>query len=265
MRSAIIMIIGPPYDPIISRIIPIFILYSFLFPLSYSLSLKLIKKGSQKQSKAAKFLGKSFFWFGTGVFIAFLGLLEVLLTSQFKEVYRLSLPLGYSAGIIGNLYLFYFGFELYGFQRRLSRLFIIWTIISLILINLNCNWYGVPYYFYEGKFSLRPYSSLNMTFFSIAIYINIIIQLKPLTKIKSIKSFGFKLIIWSLYSFIVFWACMTLDAVSILISGEGFSIFTHIAWTFATFFWLLSYSGLTMPKKIRKYIEKHNLVNNQQE
>jgi hypothetical protein len=251
----IYIIIGPPYDPIIPRIAPIFYLYLILFPVTFILALKLIKKGIYQQSKSAKFLGISFMFYGIGILIAFIGLLEVMITNEFREIYRISLPVGYSAGIVGNIFLLYFGYSLFGFQKKMIFIFKFWTIFTIFLVNLDNNWYGVPNFVYEGQFSLRVYSSLNMTILSFTICIYLIHKLKSLKSKDKIKEFGFRLIIWSFGSFIMFWVCMTLDALNIIFSGEGFSTFTLIAWLFAALFWILSYNGLLMPPRLRKILE----------
>lgn len=256
------LISGPPYDSIYPRIYSIFLLYLFLFPLSFIFAHKLLKKGRIQNLKSAKFLGNAFIFYGLGVLTAFLGVFEVILTSEFKEIYRLSLPVGYSFGIIGNVYLLFFGNELFGFQRRYTYPFLIWSIITLILVNLNSNWYGVPNFVYEGQFSLRLYSSLNMTIFSLVIYTFLIIKINSLKLKDFVKSVGYKLIVWSLICFILFWGFMTVDAIMINISEEGFSIFTFIAWVFAGIFWILSYCGLIMPPKIRTILESKTHISN---
>ncbi len=250
------IIVGGPYDPITLRIIPVFILYTFLFPVAFIFASKLIRKGRQNGLKSALFLGASFLLYGIAIVVAFTGLLEVIISGEFREIYRLSLPLGYSIGIIGNLCLLFFGFSLFGVQKTEVIIFITWAIITIVLINLDSNWYGVPHSMYTGQFSIRLYSSLSMTLLAWSILSYLITKINALKMSKPLIGFGYRLIVWSLVSFILFWVCVTLDAVYINIVGEGFSFFTHMAWIFALVFWMLSYIGLIMPRKIKDFIDK---------
>lgn len=249
------MIVGGPYDPYTSQIIPIFILYAFLFPAGFILAGKLIRKGKQQNLKSAIYLGLSFLCYAAAIFIAFIGLLDTIIVQEFRELYRLSLPLGYSLGLIGNLFLLGFGFNLFGFRKKIAILFGICTGLVLILINLDSNWYGVPHYVYAGQFSMRFYSSLSMTVLALCVYLYLIQRINSLQIEKSLVKLGYKLIIWSLIAFFMFWVFMTFDAVYIYITGGGYSFFTFIAWIFALLFWFLSYIGLIMPAKIKHYFE----------
>ena len=158
--------------------------------------------------------------------------------------------------MIGNLFLLFFGFELFGHRKKIAYFFIFCTVTVLILINLNSNWYGVPHYEYAGQFSLRFYSSLSMTILAMTIYVYLIRRIKSLQIEKELVKIGYNLIIWSLVAFFLFWVCMTCDAVYINIVGGNYSLFTFVAWIFALLFWILSYCGLTMPLKLKQYIEK---------
>ena len=255
MIDVLYIIIGPPYDPINLRIIPIFYLYLFLFPVSILMAVKLIIKGYHQQSKPAKILGLSFMSFGLGIIIAFIGLLEVMITQEFREIYRWSLPIGYSMGALGNVFLLYFGYSLFENKKRKLFIFELWMLFTLIIINLDNNWYGVPHSSYTGQFSWRVISSVDLTLFSFVICIFLYYKMKGIKTSDKVKSVGFRMIKWSFISFILFWVCMSLDALNIIITGDGFSIFILIGWIFALFFWFLSYIGLLMPLKLRRILE----------
>jgi len=255
------MIVGGPYDPYTPRIIPVFILYAILFPVAFILAFKLMRKGRQQGIKSAQYLGYSFLSFGAAILIAFIGLLNVIIVGEFREIYRLSVPLSYSIGMVGTLFLLLFGFSLFGFQKKMAVLFAVWTGITFVLVNLDSNWYGVPHSTYAGQFSMRFYSSLSMMLLAVGIYLYLISKINSLQIDKPLVKFGYKLIVWSLISLIFFWACVTLDTVYINITGEGFSIFFDIAWIFGLIFWVLSYIGLTMPPKLKPYLEKRILHN----
>ncbi len=249
------MIVGGPYDPYTPRIIPVLCLYLILYPVGFILATKLYRKGKRQGNKSAQYLGWAFLNYSLAIFMAFIGLMEVVITGEFREIYRLSLPLGYSIGIVGNLCLLFFGFTLFGFQKKMALFFVIWAIITLVLVNLDSNWYGVVHSTYIGQFSMRVYSSLSMTLYAISIYLSLIWKINSLRLDKPLIKVGYNMIKWSLISFVFFWVFMTIDSLNILMSGEGFSFFTQMAWIFAFLFWLLCYTGLTMPPKLKFYIE----------
>lgn len=250
------MIIGGPYDPYTPLIIPIFVIFTFLIPVAFIFATKLIRKGKQQKLQSAIYLGSSFLFYGCAILVAFIGYLEVIIVGEFREIYRSSLPLGFSIGIIGNLCLLFFGFTLFSKRKIDTITFISWSLITLILVNLDSNWYGVPHSVYTGQFSIRFYSSLSMAALAFSIFSYLIIRINSLNTDKPLIKFGYRLIVWSLISFVFFWVFVVLDAVYINIMGEGFSIFSYIAWAFALLFWLLSYSGLMMPSKVKNFIER---------
>ena len=112
--------------------------------------------------KSPKLLGISFIFYSLGLLWAFVGLIEVVIAQEFRELYRLSLPLGYTMAMIGNLFLIMFAQEIFKIQKRIKIIFVLLFVSTIILLNMNENWYGVPNEVYEGKFSLRMYSSLLM-------------------------------------------------------------------------------------------------------
>ncbi len=247
---------GGPYDPIDPNIIPLIPFYVILVTVSMFLGFRLIIKGNRKKKKSPKLLGISFISYSSGVLCALIGLIEVVIYQEFRELYRLSLPIGYTIAMIGNIFLILFVQEIFKIQKRIKIFFMLLFISTIVILNLNENWYGVPREVYEGKFSLRMYSSLLMMISSMSLYFYIINSIIRSKSYRNFTSIGFLVIIWSFVCFILFWVCMAIDAIIIFIKGGGYSIFVFIAWIFGLLFWIFSYLGLIMPKWFRKIVWK---------
>ncbi|MHA1731309.1 MAG: hypothetical protein ACTSU5_05165 [Promethearchaeota archaeon] len=252
------MYIGEPYDPVDPKVVPLLPYYAVLSAIGMVLGIHLYLRGKEREKQEPKILGVSFLFFSGALIWAFAGLLEATIDGEYRELYRLSLPMGYSMAIVGNLFLLWFAREVFSIGKRAVAFFVVLFAITIVLINLNSNWYGTPTEVYYGKyFSIRVYSSLVLMVGSMALYFYIIMSIRKLTKKidDPVAQAGFRIIILAFLSFVALWVCFALDAVVIQLTGEGYSVFVYLAWGFGAVFWVLSYLGLLLPDWLRKRIE----------
>ena len=249
------------YSPYVPEVFPIFIYYIILIILSTIVSIMMIKKYFDRKTKATLYMS---FIYVTGTIILFIitfGLAEAIITSYFKEFYRLSLPIGYALLCGTGMFLLIFAGEVTERSKfNISTIvLIIIGIIVIILLFLPTNWWGVPRAEYEGKLNTRFLVTIILVFYNAFIYIfmaRIYFRAKHKTD-DPVANFGFKLLYYSMICPIIFLIFVVLDTLFItFFSHPGYTLFMYIAWFFLMAFFVLSYLALIMPKWVEKRIKK---------
>ncbi|MHA1731934.1 MAG: hypothetical protein ACTSU5_08315 [Promethearchaeota archaeon] len=249
---------GPPYEDFQPRLLALLPYYVVIMTVGYILGTMLIVRGFRRQKKEPKILGLSFLFYGSAILWAFLGLLSAYQLGQFREFYRLSLPMGYSCSIFGNLCLLWFAREVFEIDEKVTALFAALFAVTLVLVNLKQNWYGTPGWWSSQQFSVRMYSSISLMLVSVLLYSYMIKAVWRLyRKVDDEEArVGMKLIASSLVCFIGLYVCFAVDAVNIQLGGGGWTLFVFYAWGFGAAFWILSYMGLTMPAWLKRRIAR---------
>jgi len=245
------------YTPMHPGVPALLIVYIILIAFGIFIIIKMFNKWQERKSKLPLILGLVFISLITALAFLAIGLLETIITGYFKEIYRFTFPLAYICVIIADIILFKFTDEITEKSSNAIYYIIIVGIILSIMLLLPWNWWGVPQKDYVGEVSIRIFSTLSFTIYSVAIYLSIaIISLKAQSKAEDKKiRYGFLLYALSVLCMVAFFSCNILENVLIVFFDHpGYSIFIYIGWIFAFLFILLSYFSLVMPKWLIKRI-----------
>ena len=109
------------------------------------------------------------------------GLAEAIITGYYKEIYMLSLPLGYGIVLFCNFFLFKFASYVMNKGEKAVIPLVIIAIIIIIMLFLPWNWWGVPTN-EIGEPDIRIYSTMSVVAFSWSIYFYIAIICHKLKK-----------------------------------------------------------------------------------
>ncbi|TFF97875.1 MAG: hypothetical protein EU547_03140 [Promethearchaeota archaeon] len=239
------------YTPIHPGIVPLLIIYFILIASGLYIIKKMYDKWKERNSKLPLYLGLVFLALIIALVFLAVGLMETIITGYFKEIYRITFPLSYVCVVIADIILFKFTNEITESSGRLLYVILIIGIVIIVMLLLPWNWWGVPQEDYEGKLSIRIYSTLIFTLYSIIIYLIIaIISLKARNKATEKKTrFGFLLYALSVLCLVLFFLMNVMENILIVFFNHiGYSIFIYIGWVFAFLFIILSYFSLVMPK-----------------
>lgn len=249
------MHVGPPYDPIDLKIIPLIPYYAALAVISAAFGVRTIMKGRRRNAKAAKILGTAYSFFAAMFGWLLAGLLQTYVDGEFRELYRLSLPAAYSALVAADFAILWFAREVFEVGRRSAAGFVVFFCVTLVLLNLDQNWYGVPTEAHEGQPDVRLLSNLFLLGGTLALYSYLIRALVGLRRKVDdpAAKLGFELIAGAFACGIAALTCIALDAVNIMLTGEGYSAFIFVGWGFVAFFMAFSYLGFDLPAWLRAW------------
>lgn len=247
------------YTPFEIRVFPILIYYIFLSIFGILASVKMYYKWRERNVPPPLYLTIVFSFLTTALIVLSIGLAEAAITGFYKEVYRFSLPFGYSMVVIANLFLFIFSSFIINKGKELFKLIIGLSVLLIILLFLPWNWWGVPYDDYAGKLNIRLISTLSLVIYSYLIYGYIAFicrKVKSKTENK-VMVFGLTLLFYSMISLMLLFLMLIADTLMVtLFDHPGYSEFTYIAWIFGIIFIILIYLSLVMPNWLINWIHK---------
>nr|MDO8118578.1 hypothetical protein [Candidatus Sigynarchaeota archaeon] len=156
-----------PFDP---SILPLFFFYIGISAFSSIMTASMFLKWKKRKVRSPLFMVLVFSMFTLAVVVLAIGFADTIIQNEFKEVYRFSLPFGYSTIVVADLFLFLFSTEMVGKGKQLLPLFMILGTVILVMLWLPWNWWGVPQVDYEGLLNIRLYSTLALIAFSYLVY-----------------------------------------------------------------------------------------------
>jgi len=232
-------------------VVPLLVVYFILIGFGSYIIKKMYDKWQERENPLPLYLGLVFLALIIALCFLAIGLVETIITRYFKEIYRITFPLAYVSVVVADILLFKFTNEITDRRGRILYLIGIIGIGIIILLLLPWNWWGVPSEDYAGQVSIRLYSTLIFTLYSVVIYLSIaIISLRARGKAEERKTkFGFLLYALSVLCMVAFFIMNIMENVLIVFFDHpGYSIFVYIGWVFAFLFIVLSYLSLVMPK-----------------
>ena len=248
-----------PFD--FANVFPLFVYYIVLSVLAGFITIKMFMKWRERKVSAPLYLTIVFTIFTVAIIGLAVGLGEGVFTGFYKEIYRLSLPWGYSLVIIANIFLFKFITEITERGGKLLIPIIIIGAVIIVLLYLPWNWWGVPQVDYEGQLNIRLYSTILLVLYSCLIYLYIaqICRKTMVSAVDKVASFGLKLLFYGMLCMIGFFAMFVGDTILIVFFDHpGYSQFVYAAWVFAMGFYFLTYFSLVMPDWLIKRIKKES-------
>jgi len=251
------------YTPFDFRVFPIFVYYFCVFIFGSIVTIKMYKKWRERNVPPTLYLTFVFSFLTSALVILTIGLAEAVILGEFREIYRISLPLAYSMVIFADIFLFIFAGHITNKGKKAFPAIIVLGIILIIILFLPWNWWGVPSVDYEGAPNIRLYSTASLVIYSLSIYSYIaFICQKVKTGVEDrVMYTGLTLLFYSMISLILLFLMLIADTLLItLFNHPGYSEFTYIAWMFGLIFIILSYMSLVMPEwLIGRIKKKHGL------
>lgn len=247
------------YTPFELRVFPIFIYYICVSVFAVIVTIKMFKKWRERNVPPPLFLALVFSFLTAALIVLAIGLAEAVITSFYKEIYQISLPLAYSMVVCADIFLFIFASYMTNKGRRAFPLIILAGIVIIIILFLPWNWWGVPQVDYEGELNIRLYTTGGLVLFSFLIYsyIALICQKIKHNVDDKVMYSGLKLLFYSMISLILLFLMLIMDTLMLtFFNHPGFSEFVYIAWFFGLIFIVLSYLSLIMPEWLVKRIKK---------
>ena len=246
------------YTPFQPRVLPIFIYYIFISIFLAFITIKMFLKWRERKVRPPLYLAFVFSFLTLTVVALFIGLAEAVITEFYKEIYRLSLPVGYLMVIFADVFLFIFATHMTDKGKRAYPLVILVGAILAVMLFLPWNWWGVPLADYEGKLNIRLYSTLSLVLYSNLIYLYIAVISYRIKKNVDDKIMftGLKLLFYSMISLMLLFVMLIGDTLLITFGHEGYSQFIYFAWIFGLIFGILAYFSLIMPDWLLKRIRK---------
>jgi hypothetical protein len=251
------------YTPFQPRVFPIIIYYIFIAGFATLVTIKMYLKWRERKVRPPLYLALVFTFLTLTIIILLIGLLEAIIIGEYREIYRLSLPLGYVMVTLADIFLFIFASHMTNKGKKAFIPIILLGIFISILLFLPWNWWGVPPVDYAGELNIRLYTTLIFVLYSFIIYIYIAficIKIKKNVEDKIMYT-GLNLLFYSMISIMLLFVMLIGDTLLItFLDHEGYSEFIYVAWIFAIIFIILSYFSLVMPDWLRNRIKKkHNL------
>lgn len=241
------------------RVLPILFYYVFLSIFGLLVSVKMYYKWRERNVPPPLYLTIVFCFLTMALIVLSIGLAEAAITGFYKEVYRFSLPFGYSMVVMANIFLFIFSSFITDKGKELFKLIIGISVILIILLFLPWNWWGVPSEDYSGKLNIRLISTLSLVIYSYLIYGYIAFicrRIKSKTDNK-VMYMGLTLLFYSMISLMLLFLMLIADTLMVtLFNHPGYSEFTYIAWIFGIIFIILIYLSLVMPDWLVTWINK---------
>lgn len=247
------------YTPFEIRVLPILIYYICLSVFGTLVSVRMYYKWRERKVPPPLYLTLAFSFLTIALIMTSIGLMEALITGFYKEVYRFSLPFGYSMVIISDIFLYRFSSHITNKGEKAFKGIIAVSIALIILLFLPWNWWGVPSLDYAGEPNIRLFSTLGLVIYSFLIYGYIaFISYKVKSKTENkIMYFGLVLLFYAMISLMLLFLMLIGDTILItFFDHPGYSEFTYIAWIFGIIFIILVYLSLIMPDWLVNWIRK---------
>ena len=251
------------YSPFDYRIFPIFVYYFCVFIFGGIITIKMYKKWRERNVPPTLFLTLVFFFLTSSLVVLTIGLAEAVILGEFREIYRISLPLAYSLVIFADVFLFIFAGHITMKGKKAFPVIITIGIVIIVILFLPWNWWGIPSVDYEGKFNIRLYSTVSFVIYSLLIYgyIALICQKVKIGVEDRVMYTGLTLLFYSMISLILLFLMLIADTLLItLFNHPGYSDFIYLAWVFGLIFIILSYMSLVMPDWLIGWIKKKHGV-----
>ncbi|KKK46407.1 hypothetical protein LCGC14_1386200 [marine sediment metagenome] len=246
------------YTPFLPRVLPIFIYYICLSLFGVFVTIKMFLKWRERKVRPPLYLALVFLFLALTLFTLLVGLAEAIIVGEFREIYRLSLPIGYFMVILADIFLFIFASHMTDKGKKAIALVIVIGLSIAVIVFLPWNWWGVPQVDYEGLLNIRLYTTLGIMLYSNLIYLYIAYISNKVKKNVEDKVMytGLKLLFYSMIGLILLFVMLTGDTILITFGHEGYSEFIYLAWGFGLIFIVLSYLSLIMPNWLIKRIKK---------
>ena len=247
------------YTPFELRVLPILIYYIILSIFGVLVSIKMYFKWKERKVPPPLYLTLVLSFLSLALIVLSIGLAEAAITGFFKEVYRFSLPFGYTMVILADIFLFRFSSYLTNKGEKLFPIVISISIVLIIILFLPWNWWGVPAEYFVGEVNIRLFSTLGLVVYSYLIYGYIaFISRKAKAKVDNkVTYIGLTLLFYSIISLMLLFLMLIADTLMItFFNHPGYSEFTYIAWIFGIIFIILSYLSLIMPDWLVNWINK---------
>lgn len=251
------------YTPFDFQVFPIFVYYFFVFTFGVVVTLKMYKKWRERKTPPTLYLTLVFSFLTSSLIILTIGLAEAVILGEYREIYRISLPLAYCMVIFADVFLFIFASHITNKGKKAYPVIGAIGLIIIIILFLPWNWWGVPSADYEGALNIRLYSTISLVIYSLSIFSYIaIICRKVKTGVEDkVMYTGLTLLFYSMISFIMLFLMLIADTLLItLFNHPGYSEFVYLAWMFGSIFIILSYMSLVMPEWLIKRIKKKSVL-----
>lgn len=245
-----------PIEPSAIPLLPIYLIASIIALFSLISISKRLKK---KKNRAMFYLELEMLFLFISLLILFFGLLEAYITGEKREIYRFSLSFAYFLINIGNIFICFFGYDMFSERFQTYKIYIGFLIISAILVILPCNYYGFdPIDIPENLKNFRMISSGFMIAVSLILYIKIVILGRELSRQAENKQIKFSAKMISLaFSFAtIFLILILIDTILFkYIEISAYSIILFFAWIMIVLFLITIYIGIILPDWIKKRIK----------
>lgn len=249
------------YSPFDLRVLPIFIYYIFVIIFGAVVTIKMFKKWRERNVAPTLYLTLVFSFLTLALIVLAIGLAEAIILGEYREIYRVSLPLAYSMVIFADIFLFIFAGHITTKGKKAIPAIIIIGIILILILFLPWNWWGVPSEDYVGVLNIRIYSTISLVIYSLSIYIYIgVICQKVKAGVEDIiMHAGLALLFYSMIGLTMLFLMLIADTLLITIFDHpGYSEFIYFAWMFGLIFIILSYMSLVMPEWLANWIKKRH-------
>lgn len=247
------------YQPFEARVLPFLFYYIGLAILSIILMVKMVVKWKERKVQPPLLLGIVFGIFAAALIILAAGLADSAAREYYMELYRFSLPFGYSMIVITDVVLYKFAIVLTSRGQKAFNVIIALGIVLVVVLFLPWNWWGFPAADVEGQVSIRMYSTVALIAYSYIIYITIarVCRLAMADAKDPVARMGLKLMSWAMISMVFFFLMFVFDTILIMvIDHPGYSEFIYVAWIFAVLFYVLMYLSVAMPEGLVKRLRK---------
>jgi len=247
------------YDAFEPRVLPLVFFYIGLIIFSIFLTVEMFAKWRERKARPAGLMAAVFAIFTAALVMLMIGLADSAISGFYREIYRFSLPFGYSMITIADIILFIFASEITSHWKRGLVPILIAGAVLVVILFLPWNWWGYPNAEYAGQLNIRLYSMLGLIAFSYVIYIMIAsVCRQVIADAKTpVAKAGLRLMFWAMICMICFFLMFVFDTVLIIaFDSPGYSIFIYIGWIFGMVFYICMYLSVAMPEWFVRHISK---------
>nr|MDO8088917.1 hypothetical protein [Candidatus Sigynarchaeum springense] len=247
------------YQPFEARVLPFLFYYMGLAIFNIVLTVKMVLKWKQRKVQPPLLMAIVFTIFTVALLMLAAGLADSALNRFYMDLYRFSLPFGYTMIVLADIVLYKFAIVITNRGRNALATIVILGIILAIVLFLPWNWWGYPEADIVNEVSIRLYSTLALIGYSYTIYITIASVCRhAMADAKDpVARTGLKLMFWAMICLVLFFLMFVFDTILIVaINHPGYSEFVYIAWVFAVLFHVLIYLSVVMPDWFMKRLRK---------
>ncbi len=247
------------YQPFEVRVLPLLFYYIGLAIFSIVVTVKMALKWKARKVQPPLLMAIVFGVFTAALSMLTAGLADSAANWAYMELYRFSLPFGYSMIVIADIVLYKFAIVITGRGKKAFNMIIILGIVLAVVLFLPWNWWGVPAGDVGDQVNIRLYSTLGLIGYSYAIYFTIarVCRLAMAEAKDPVAHMGLRLMQWAMICLILFFLMFVFDTVLIVaFDHPGYSEFVYAAWVFAVVFYVLMYLSVVMPEGLVKRLRK---------